>query len=87
MPSGSPSTCRLRRLGVPPTWLIRKANPMSDPRSRIGSMLLKSWPLLAISLLLAVAFSAQAQAQAKGEAKHEDLFKNKQFPSAIECQP
>ena len=62
---------------------------MSDRKSRIGSILRKSWPLLAISLLLTVAFvgHAQAQAQAKGDAKHEDLFKNKRFPSAFECQP
>ncbi len=46
---------------------------MSDPKSRIGSMMRKSWPLLAISLLLAVAFGGHAQAQAQEQAQAAEL--------------
>jgi hypothetical protein len=44
-------------------------------------------PLFVIALLVTMAFAGSALAQEAGDAGHEDLFRNKQFPSAFECKP
>jgi hypothetical protein len=43
--------------------------------------------LFAIALSLAMAVASSAQAQTTDETADEDLFRNKQFPSAFECKP
>ncbi len=43
--------------------------------------------LFAIALALAVAIANSAQAQTADDEADEDLFRNKQFPSAFECKP
>jgi len=42
--------------------------------------------LFAVSLSLAMAIASSAQAQKADDKAHEDLFRNKQFPSAFECK-
>ncbi len=44
-------------------------------------------PLFVIALLVAIAFAGSALAQEAGDAGHEELFRNKQFPSDFECKP
>ncbi len=43
--------------------------------------------LFAIALSLAMAIASSAQAQKADDTADEDLFRNKQFPSAFECKP
>ncbi|MDP6566588.1 MAG: multiheme c-type cytochrome [Alphaproteobacteria bacterium] len=43
--------------------------------------------LFAIVLSLAMAIAGSALAQKAGDVAQEDLFRNKQFPSAFECKP
>jgi hypothetical protein len=58
--------------------------PMFFRRVILMSWNLKS--LLTISLAFVVACASSAQAQNIDDAAHEDLFRNKQFPSAFECK-
>jgi hypothetical protein len=43
--------------------------------------------LFAITFAVALAIASSAQAQEADAEAHEDLFRNKQFPSAFECKP
>ncbi len=49
-------------------------------------MFWKPKSLFAISLTFAMAIASSAQAQKADDKAHEDLFRNKQFPSAFECK-
>ncbi|MDP6474587.1 MAG: multiheme c-type cytochrome, partial [Alphaproteobacteria bacterium] len=50
-------------------------------------MMWKPGLLFAAVLSLALVMAGSAMAQTDEELAHEDLFRNKQFPSAFECKP
>ncbi len=63
---------------------------MSSPESKIVSRFRKLGSFLLITLLLGVAFGSYARAQEtrkKVKRAHEEVFKDKLFPTAFECKP
>ena len=66
---------------------VELGEAMFQKAKLVVSALWRANLLFAIALSLTMAIAGSALAQKAGEVAQEDLFRNKQFPSAFECKP